>query len=41
MVTLYDILANTYTGQWWPQKARPSFTSDIYPILERFSATQW
>lgn len=41
MVTLYDILANTYTGQWWPQKARPSFTSDIYPILARFSETQW
>lgn len=41
MVTLHDILANTYTGQWWQQKARPSFTNDIYPILERFSASQW
>lgn len=41
VVTLYDILANTYIGNWWEQKKKPSFTQDIYPILERFCTTQW
>ncbi len=41
IVTMYDLLANTYIGNWWSQKARPSFTGDIYPIFERFCTTQW
>ncbi len=41
VVTMYDILANTYIGNWYAQKKRPSFTQDIFPILERFCSTQW
>jgi hypothetical protein len=41
IVTLFDVMASTFTGQWWSQKARPSFTLDIYPIFARFCETQW
>lgn len=38
---LYDVFASAWTGSWWQQKERPSFTEDIYPILQRFCVTQW
>jgi L-Lysine epsilon oxidase N-terminal/L-lysine epsilon oxidase C-terminal domain len=41
IVTLYDVLIDTYTGLWLPQPKRPSFQRDILPILQRFSTTQW
>ncbi|HSS49841.1 MAG TPA: LodA/GoxA family CTQ-dependent oxidase [Thermoanaerobaculia bacterium] len=41
IITMYDVLASTYIGNWGAQKSRPSFTQDIYPILERFCMTQW
>jgi hypothetical protein len=41
IITMYDLLASTYIGNWGAQKPRPSFAQDIYPILERFCTTQW
>jgi hypothetical protein len=41
IVTMYDVLINTYVGQWIEQPKRPSFQRDILPVLERFSATEW
>ena len=41
IITMYDLLASTYIGNWWAQKAKPSFTRDIYPILQRFCTTEW
>jgi hypothetical protein len=41
IITMYDLLASTYIGNWGAQKPRPSFTQDIYPILERFCMTEW
>lgn len=41
IVTLYDLLVDTYQGWWMGPPRRPSFRRDIYPILERFAMTQW
>lgn len=41
VVTLYDIAYQAYVDAH-PQAVRPvSFTSDIYPILQRFDGLQW
>lgn len=41
IVTLYDLLVDTYQGWWMGRPRRPSFRRDIYPVLERFAMTQW
>ncbi len=41
IVTMYDLLVDTYQGWWMGMPRRPSFRRDIYPILERFAMTQW
>ena len=41
-VTLYDTLAQVAVDQHWlAPPVRPSFTRDVYPILERATATRW
>jgi hypothetical protein len=40
--TLYDLLVNLYVqNSWMEAPARPSFTNDVYPILQRMSNLQW
>ncbi|MBB4635044.1 LodA/GoxA family CTQ-dependent oxidase [Longimicrobium terrae] len=40
--TLYDLLVNLYVqNSWMESPARPSFTNDVYPILQRFNNLQW
>ncbi|MEO6191528.1 MAG: LodA/GoxA family CTQ-dependent oxidase [Thermoanaerobaculia bacterium] len=40
--TLYDLLVDLYVQNSWVQApARPSFTQDVYPILQRMSNLQW
>jgi hypothetical protein len=41
IVTMYDVLVDTYVGWWRPQPPKPSFRRDIWPILDRFSQSQW
>lgn len=41
IVTMYDLLVDTYQGWWMGMPPRPSFRRDIYPIFERFAMTQW
>ncbi len=41
IVTMYDLLVDTYQGWWMGSPPRPSFRRDIYPIFERFAMTQW
>lgn len=40
--TLYDLLEDLYVqNHWMEMPARPSFTNDVYPILQRMSGLQW
>jgi hypothetical protein len=40
--TLYDLLVDLYVqNHWMEAPARPSFTQDVYPILQRMSGLQW
>lgn len=40
--TLYDLLVDLYIqNHWMEAPGRPSFTSDIYPLLQRMSDLQW
>jgi hypothetical protein len=40
--TLYDLLVDLYVQNHWMEvPARPSFTRDVYPILQRMSGLQW
>lgn len=41
VLTMYDVMVDTYQGQWLTPKARPSFTGDILPLLEQFVWSQW
>lgn len=40
--TLYDLLLDLYVRNSWIQAPeKPSFTNDVYPILQRMSNLQW
>ncbi len=40
--TLYDLLTDLYVRNHWMElPERPSFTEDVYPILQRMSGLQW
>lgn len=40
--TLYDLLVDLYVQNSWMQTPeKPSFTNDVYPILQRMSNLQW
>jgi len=40
--TLYDLLVDLYVqNHWIHEPERPSFTNDVYPILQRMSNLQW
>lgn len=40
--TLYDLLVDLYVeNHWMRAPERPSFTQDVYPILQRMSGLQW
>ncbi len=40
--TLYDLLFDLYVqAGWLPVPGQPSFTADVYPILQRLTGLQW
>lgn len=40
--TLYDLLVDLYVqNSWINAPSRPSFTNEVYPILQRMSGLQW
>lgn len=41
VVSMYDLLVDTFQDQWFAIGATPSFTRDIAPLLIRFCEQQW
>jgi hypothetical protein len=41
IVTMYELMVDTYQGWWMEAPSTPSFQSDIYPLLARLAMTQW
>jgi hypothetical protein len=41
IVTMYDVLYDTYNGNWIQPPSEPSFIENILPLLEQFCEAQW
>lgn len=41
VVTMWDVMMDAFSGSFFPAKPKPSFSEDIYPLLQQFSMAQW
>ena len=41
VVTMYDLMYDTFVGKWLQPPTKPSFTEHIYPLLQQFAMAQW
>ncbi|WP_017327518.1 LodA/GoxA family CTQ-dependent oxidase [Synechococcus sp. PCC 7336] len=41
VITMWDVMEDTFQTAFFLPKAKPSFMQDIYPLLQQFSMCQW